>query len=88
MPCVTELGHLVRTYNHGSMSPNWKKTTAGDVNPGDRIRHSNGTEMTVSRVEINFFDIPEMIAFIEDTPERWLKAPAPRAAEIEVLVEG
>jgi hypothetical protein len=70
------------------MSPTWNKITAGDVKPGDRIRHSPGTEMTVSRIEISFFGIPEMIAFIEDTPERWLKAPALKGAEIEVLVEG
>jgi hypothetical protein len=70
------------------MSPTWKKVTAGDVTPGDRIRHPSGTEMIVSRIEISFFDIPEMIAFIEDTPERWLKAPALKGAEIEVLVEG
>jgi hypothetical protein len=69
------------------MSQTWKKTTAGDVKPGDRVRHPSGTEMTVSRVETDFFDIPEMIAFIEDTPERWLKAPTPKAAEIEVLAE-
>jgi hypothetical protein len=70
------------------MSPTWKKITAADVKPGDRIRHSNGTEMTVSRIELNFFDMPEMIAFIEDTPERWLKAPALKGADTEVFVEG
>jgi hypothetical protein len=69
------------------MSPTWKKVTAGDVKPGDRIRYPTGMEMTVSRIETGFFDMPEMIAFIEDTPERWLKAPSPKGAEIEVLVE-
>jgi hypothetical protein len=70
------------------MATTWKKITAGDVKPGDRIRHASGTEMSVSRIETGFFDMPEMIAFIEDTPERWLKAPSPKGAEIEVLVEG
>ena len=38
---------------------------------GDRIRTQAGEEVYVSRIEAPFLGRPEMIAFIEDTPERW-----------------
>lgn len=64
---------------------NWKKLPAGAVKPGDRIRHASGAELTVSRIDDGFMGRPGMLAFIEDTPERWFKAPVAADAEIEVL---
>lgn len=58
-----------------------------DVQPGDRVRLANGSEMLVSRIEPNFFGRAAMVALIEDTPQRWFKQPAQLAAEIEVLRE-
>ena len=55
-----------------------------DVQPGDRIRLAPGREMLVSRIEPNFFGRGNMLAFIEDTPDRWFKQPAQYAAEVEV----
>lgn len=65
----------------------WKKLPARDVKPGDRIRHQSGAELTVSRIETGFMGRPGMIAFIEDTPERWFKAPTMEDAEVDVLAE-
>lgn len=56
-----------------------------DVRPGDRVRLANGREMLVSRVEANFLGRATMVAFIEDTPERWFKQPVQEAAEVEIL---
>jgi hypothetical protein len=69
------------------MSTTWNKVTAGDVKPGDRVRRGD-SEITVSRVEPSFMGMPDMIAFIEDTPERWLKLPTRKDAELEVLSGG
>ncbi len=69
------------------MTATWKKVTVADLKPGDRVRHPSGTELTVSRIDESFFGRPGMSALIEDTPERWLKAPVQSDAEIEVLVE-
>jgi hypothetical protein len=55
-----------------------------DVLPGDRVRLAPGREMLVSRIEPNFFGRESMVAFIEDTPDRWFKQPAQVAAQVEV----
>lgn len=54
--------------------------------PGDRVRvgGDGGVEVTVSRVEPGFLGREDMIAFIEDTPERWLKVPVPAGVQVEV----
>lgn len=69
------------------MSEQWETKTAGQVVAGDRIR-ARGVEITVARVEDGFLGREGMIAFIEDTPERWLKVPSPADAEVEVLQAG
>jgi hypothetical protein len=68
------------------VSEGWEPAQAGDVVAGQRVRvgGEGGVELTVSRVEPRFLDRPGMIAFIEDTPERWLKAPLPEGAAVEV----
>jgi hypothetical protein len=48
----------------------------------------NGTELTATRVEPSFFGTDNMVAFIEDTPERWFKQPATVDADVEVWTEG
>ncbi len=65
------------------MAENWKSVVASEVAPGDRVR-SRGVEITVSRIEPAFFGNPAMVAFIEDTPERWFKMPMMLEAEVEV----
>jgi hypothetical protein len=64
------------------------KILARDVQPGDKIRHPGGEVLTVSRIEDRFFGRDEMLAFIEDEPDRWLKAPCAAGAEVELLARG
>jgi hypothetical protein len=64
----------------------WKKAKAADVRPGDRIRTADGTELTATRIEPSFLGRENMIAFIEDTPQRWFKRPVPVDADVEIEV--
>jgi hypothetical protein len=70
------------------MSGNWKPVKGAEVRAGDRIRMANGTELTATRVEPGMFGNDNLIAFIEDTPERWFKQPAPADADVELWTEG
>jgi hypothetical protein len=67
------------------MTDSWRSAPAAEVQPGDRVRLAPGREMLVSRIEANFFGRAAMVAFIEDTPERWFKQPVQAAAEVEIL---
>jgi len=67
------------------MAEQWQTVAADKVQVGDRIRFF-GTELTVSKIEQGFMGMP-MIAFIEDTPEKWFKAPCQETGEVEVLKE-
>lgn len=64
----------------------WRTTGAGQVAPGDRVRVGgrDGIEVTVSRVEQPFLGREAMLAFIEDTEQRWLKVPVAADADVEV----
>jgi hypothetical protein len=66
------------------MSETWKTVKASDVRVGDAVRTRTGDVVTVSRIEAAFFGRPGMLAFIEDTPERWFKQPMPDDADVEV----
>jgi hypothetical protein len=70
------------------MTESWMTVTAADVQAGDRIRLPAGLELHVSRIEPAFFGMPDLLAFIEDSPARWYKQPLPRTAEVEVLRAG
>jgi hypothetical protein len=67
-------------------SENWRTAKGSDVRPGDRVRTPDGTELLVSRIEASFFGRDNMIAFIEDTPQRWFKRPMPVDADVEILL--
>jgi hypothetical protein len=66
------------------MSESWKKVKADQVRAGDAVRTRAGDVVTVSRIESSFLGMPNMLAFIEDTPERWFKQPMMADAEVEV----
>jgi len=65
------------------MADEWERTTADKVAVGDRVRLRD-TEITVARIDAEFLGMPGMIAFIEDTPERWLKVPTPASSDVEI----
>ena len=52
------------------MSASWKTVKASDVRVGDTVRIQSGAEVIVSRVDPSFMGMSNMVAFIEDTPER------------------
>jgi hypothetical protein len=66
------------------MSESWKKVKADQVRAGDAVRTRAGDVVTVSRIESSFLGMPNMLAFIEDTPERWFKQPMMADTEVEV----
>lgn len=66
------------------MSETWTAIAAEQVQPGDRVRMPSGQEVLVSRIEAPFLGREGMIAFIEDTPDRWFKQPVQRMSEVEV----
>jgi len=66
------------------MSESWEKVPVGEVRPGSRIRAANGNEVYVSRIDQAFLGRPEMVCFIEDTPERWFAQPARLSDTVEV----
>jgi hypothetical protein len=68
------------------MPERWQATKVSDVQPGDRVRTANGTEVIATRIEQGFLGRPNMVAFIEDTPQRWFKCPVTVDGEVEVLV--
>ena len=66
------------------MSESWRTVRADEVSAGDVVRTSTGDVVTVTRVEKFFLRRPNMIAFIEDTPERWYKRPVAVDAKVEI----
>jgi hypothetical protein len=67
------------------MAESWKQAKASDVGIGEVIRTQSGDIVMVSRIEESFMGNEAMIAFIEDTPERWYKRPSRRDADLEIL---
>jgi hypothetical protein len=64
----------------------WRSAKGADIRSGDRVRTGDGAELTVSRVEPAFFGMDNMVALIEDTPERWFKRPLTVDTDVEILV--
>jgi hypothetical protein len=57
---------------------------ASEVRVGDRLRTASGIELTVTRIDDTFLGRADMLAFVEDSDERWLKLPALRGGEVEL----
>jgi hypothetical protein len=66
------------------MSDTWKTVKAEQVKAGDAVRTQTGDVVTVSRIEKSFMGLPNMLAFIEDTADRWFKQPMMADADVEV----
>jgi hypothetical protein len=66
------------------MSETWKTVKAEQVKAGDAVRTQSGNVVTVSRIEKSFMGLPNMLAFIEDTADRWFKQPIMADADVEV----
>jgi hypothetical protein len=66
------------------MSDTWNTVKALDVKAGDTVRTQSGEVVIVSRIEAPFLGVANMVAFIEDTPERWFKQPMMSDADVEI----
>jgi hypothetical protein len=66
------------------MSDTWKTVKAQEVKAGDTVRTQSGAVVVVSRIEASFLGLSNMVAFIEDTPDRWFKQPVVSDAEVEI----
>jgi hypothetical protein len=66
------------------MSDTWRTVKAEQVKAGDAVRTQSGDVVTVSRIETSFMGLPNMLAFIEDTADRWFKQPMMADADVEV----
>lgn len=66
------------------MPDSWKTVKAQSVKPGDTVRTHSGEVLMVSRVESPFFGRSNMLAFIEDTPDRWFKQPMQLDSDVEI----
>ena len=66
------------------MRKSWISVPAEDIVVGERVRLGNGAVVLVSKIEGTFMGMDTMLAFIEDTPKRWFKAPVPKGATLEV----
>ena len=72
-----------RQWHDRAVTDTWAQTVAEQVRVGDRVRMA-GHEVLVSSIEPSFMGIDTMIAFIEDTPDRWFKMPVPKTAAVDV----
>jgi glutathione peroxidase len=66
----------------------WETASASEVRPGDRVRAHQDLELTVTRIERNFFGRDGMLAFIESSPDGWLKVPVMADADVQVQRRG
>jgi hypothetical protein len=66
------------------MADTWKTVKAEQVQAGDTVRTQAGNVVIVSRIDNSFMGMPNMLAFIEDTPDRWFKQPMTADADVEV----
>jgi hypothetical protein len=66
------------------MAGEWTPTPASEVEPGATVRMPDGRELEVSRIERDMMGMPGLLAFIEDTPRQWFKAPVSDTTEVEV----
>jgi glutathione peroxidase len=62
-----------------------KTVKASEVEVGDRLITPSG-EFLVTRIDGEMLGSSDYIAFVEDTPARWLKMPMPPDAEVQVAV--
>jgi hypothetical protein len=61
---------------------------ATDVRIGDRLRTRTGLELTVTRIDHGLLGREDFLSFVEDSDEQWLKMPAPRDGEVELVRRG
>jgi glutathione peroxidase len=64
--------------------PATRTVKASEVKVGDRVLAPDGTALLVTRIDDEMLGRP-YLAFVEDSPARWLKLPTSPDGEVEVL---
>jgi hypothetical protein len=62
----------------------WRVVRADEVRLGDVVRTTTGDVVIVTRIETPFLGRSNMLAFIEDTADRWYKRPVAVDADVEI----
>jgi glutathione peroxidase len=65
-------------------SPGTRTVKATEVEVGDALITPSGEVMQVTRIDQSLMGSDDYLAFVEDSPRRWLKLPVSRDAEVEV----
>jgi glutathione peroxidase len=65
--------------------PATRTVPAAEVAVGDRVLMPDGLALTVTRIDDEMLGGRDYIAFVEDSPARWLKLPMKRDGEVELL---
>jgi len=68
----------------GVVSESWRIAPVDEVRIGDVVKTPSGDVVTVTRIETSFLGLSNLVAFIEDTPDRWYKCPIAVDAEVEI----
>jgi glutathione peroxidase len=63
-----------------------KTVKAAEVEVGDRVLTSAGDELLVTRIDDSLMGNGDYLAFVEDSPARWLKLPMAPDADVQVVV--
>ena len=66
-----------------SVAPATVKAT--EVRLGDRVRTRSGAELTVTRIDEEFMGRANRLALVVDSEEQWLKMPALRDGDVELV---
>jgi hypothetical protein len=66
------------------VSDEQRTVKAAEVRVGDRIR-SRGLELTVTRIDVGMLGRDDLLAFVEDSEQQWLKLPVGVDGDVELL---
>jgi hypothetical protein len=58
---------------------------AREVRIGDRLRAPTGLELTVTRIDHGLLGRSDLLSFVEDSDQQWLKLPVPADGEVELV---
>jgi glutathione peroxidase len=84
-PVEPESPPLVEAIEAALGPPKTTTVKASEVKVGDRILTPSGETLQVSRIDAELMGSRDYLAFVEDSPLRWLKLPFPRDGEVKFL---
>jgi glutathione peroxidase len=67
-------------------APATRTVPVAEVAVGDKVLMPDGVALSVTRIDDEMLGGSDYIAFVEDSPVRWLKLPVARDGEVQLLV--